>query len=117
MIHLIKSGLFIPKSLSQLPMGTLRSHNGDVYKNLAENRLRILSNHFVIILSRPVTYAKRIYVRAEESGPHPSSDRDGRIYRLVVLVLIWSFQVVVVQEQQRNVKKSVIHAQGCCFAN
>ena len=68
-------------------MGTLRSHNGDVYKNLAENRLRILSNHFVIILSRPVTYAKRIYVRAEESGPHPSSDRDGRIYRLVILVL------------------------------
>ena len=96
-------------------MGTLRSHNGDVYKNLAENRLRILSNHFVIILSRPVTYAKRIYVRAEENGPHPSSDRDGRIYRLVVLVLIWSFQVVVVQEQQRNVKKKRDPRSGLLF--
>ena len=96
-------------------MGTLRSHNGEVYKNLAENRLRILSNHFAIILSRPVTYGRRIYVRAEESGPHPSSDRDGRIYRLVVLVLIWSFQVVVVQEQQRNVKKKRDPRSGLLF--
>ena len=30
---------------------------------------------------------------------------------------IWSFHVVVVQEQQRNVQKSVMHVQSCCFAH
>ena len=30
---------------------------------------------------------------------------------------IWSFHVVVVQRQQRNVQKSVIHMQSYCFAH
>ena len=30
---------------------------------------------------------------------------------------IWSFHVVVVQGRQRNVEKSVMHVQSCCFAN
>ena len=30
---------------------------------------------------------------------------------------IWSFHVVVVQERQRSVQKSVMHVQSCCFAN
>ena len=30
---------------------------------------------------------------------------------------IWSFHVVVVQWRQRNVKKSVMHVQSCCFAH
>ena len=30
---------------------------------------------------------------------------------------IWSFHVVVVQGLQRNVQKSVMHAQSCCFAD
>ena len=30
---------------------------------------------------------------------------------------IWSFHVVVVQRLQRNVQKSVIHVQRCCFPN
>ena len=30
---------------------------------------------------------------------------------------IWSFHVVVVQGQQRNVQKSVIHVQSCCFVH
>ena len=29
---------------------------------------------------------------------------------------IWSFHVVVVQGRQRNVQKSVMHVQSCCFA-
>ena len=28
---------------------------------------------------------------------------------------IWSFHVVVVQERQRNVQKSVMHVQTCCL--
>ena len=30
---------------------------------------------------------------------------------------IWSFHVVVVQGRQRNVQKSVMQGQSCCFAN
>ena len=30
---------------------------------------------------------------------------------------IWSFHVVVVQKRHRNVQKSVLHVQSCCFAN
>ena len=30
---------------------------------------------------------------------------------------IWSFHVDVVQERQRNVQKSVMHVQSCCFVN
>ena len=30
---------------------------------------------------------------------------------------ISSFQVVVMQGRQRNVQKSVMHVQSCCFAN
>ena len=55
-------------------------------------------------------------------GPLPSSDKDGSIYRLTVPVIKkilknWSFHVVVVQRRQRNVQKSVMHVQSCCFAN
>ena len=30
---------------------------------------------------------------------------------------IWSFYVVVVQGQQRNLQKRVLHVQSCCFAH
>ena len=64
----------------------------------------------------------RIYVGAEERGVHPSSDRDGRIYRLAVPVLkkklkIWSFHIVVVQGRQINVQKSMMLVQSCRFAD
>ena len=69
-------------------------------KTSLKNRLRIISNHFAIITSHPVK--KGIHVGDEERGPHSSSDRDARIYRLAVLfvkkkIKIWSFHVEVVQ--------------------
>ena len=67
-----------PLSFSlSLSLGTLRSDNGDVYENIVEKRLRIL-NFFVIILSRPGTEKKGIYVGAEERGPRQSSDSRSR---------------------------------------
>ena len=47
---------------------------------------------------------------------------DGRIYRPAVTVLktselkIWSFHVVV-EGQERNVQKNVMHVQSCRFAH
>ena len=32
-------------------------------------------------------------------------------------VKIWSFLIVVAQGRQKNVQKSVMHMQNCCFAN
>ena len=52
-----------------------------------KNSLRILLNFFAIISIRPVTYKKGILLEAEERGPRPRSDRDGRMYRLAVPVL------------------------------
>ena len=37
----------------------------------------------------------------------------GRIYPLK----IWSVHVVVMQELRRNVQKSMLHVQSCCFAH
>ena len=90
-------------------------------KTSLKNRLRILSNHFAIIQSRPDTSTKGIYVGVQEMGPLPSSDKDGRIYRLAVPIIKkvlakWSFHVVVVQRRQRNVQKSLMHVQSCCIA-
>ena len=39
--------------------------------------------------------------------PFPYSDK----------LKIWPFHVVVVQGQQRNAQKSVLHVQSCCFAH
>ena len=50
-------------------------------KTSLKNRLRILK-FFAIILSRPGTEKKGIYVGAEERGPPQSSDRDAIIYSL-----------------------------------
>ena len=52
-----------------------------------KNRPHILLIHLAIIPSRLVTEKKGIYVGAEERGPRPSLDRDGRIYRLAIPVL------------------------------
>ena len=67
-------------------VGTLRSDNGDVHENFAKNRLQILSLFFAIIPRGPVTQKKGIWVGAEEKGQRPSSNRDGRIYRLAISV-------------------------------
>ena len=38
-------------------------------------------------------------------------------FRLSSKLNMWSFHVVVVKEQQRNVQKRVMHVQSCCFAH
>jgi len=82
------------------------SDNVDVHENLAENRLLILSNHFAIIPSRPVTKKKGIYVEAEERGPHPRSDRDGRIYRLAVPILKKPLNLVISRRSRAGTAKN-----------
>ena len=51
-----------------------------------QNRLRILPLFFEIIPRGSLTEKNGIWVGAEEKGPRPSAERDGRIYRLAVPV-------------------------------
>ena len=49
----------------------------------------------MIIPSRPVTKKKGIYVGVEARGLCPSSDKDGRIYRLTVSVSKKTYNLVI----------------------
>ena len=92
-------------------------------KTSLKNRLRILSLFFSP-LSQVPSYLKkkreftlemkrgdRLRIQTEMIEfiglPVPYSDK----------LKIWSFHVVVVQGQQRNAQKSVLHVQSCCFAH
>ena len=67
---------------------TLRSNNGDVHGNVSEKQTA--SFHFFSSrLSQVAQLLKKkgIQVGTEERTPRPSSDRNGKIYRLAVPVL------------------------------
>ena len=79
-------------------------------KSSLKDRLRILFNHFAIILSRSVTKKKETFFWNWWEGAGPSSD-SGLEYIALPFpsskkLTIWSFQVVVVQGRQRNSKKA-----------
>ena len=88
-------------------------------KTSLKNRLRILLDVFTIIPIRPVTQKKGILVGTEEKG---RARVQTEMVEFIALsfpysskLKVWSFHVVVVQGQQRNVQKSVMHVQSCCF--
>lgn len=103
-------------------IGALQSDNGDTNENVAADRLRVLWNFFDLILSHPVTWKYGSYVQTEERGLHLSLER-ATVKFIALLFLfssklkIWSFHVVAVRGWQRNVQKSVMHVQSCCFAH
>ena len=102
--------------LAVLPVhtiGTLRSENGDVLENLAENRLCILSNHFAIIPCRQLL-KRREFVLELKRGVR--SRVQAEMVEFIALPFsssknpkIWSFYVVVVQGRQRNLQKGVMY--------
>ena len=88
-------------------------------KTSLKNRLRILLNfsrlsQFALLLKRKEFWlvlkrGERARIRTEMvefiALPFPFSSK----------LKIWSFHVVGVQEQQRNVQKSVMYVQSCFF--
>ena len=64
---------------------------------------------------------RREFVLELKRGFRTRVQTQGRIYQLPfpssIKLKIWSSHAVVVQGQQRNVQKSVMHVQSCCFAN
>ena len=59
----------------------------------------------MIIPRRPVTKKKGIYFGAEERSLRPSSDRDGRIYRLAVSVLKKTYNLVISRHSRAGTAK------------
>ena len=64
---------------------------------------------------------RRTVLKLNSLEPYPSSERERKFRRRLctssVHREIRHFHVVVVQWRQRNVQKSVMHVQNCCFAN
>ena len=104
-------------------IGTLRSDKGDVHKktSLGKNRLSILSDHFAIIQVAQLL-KRREFILETKRG-----DRARVQTKMVESIALpfpyssklknWSFHAVVVHERQRNLQKSVMHVQICCFAH
>ena len=77
-----------------------------VYFSFSQVAQLLKRREFLLVLKR----GSRSWVQTEMvkfiSLPFPSSKK----------LKIWSFHVVVVQERQGNLQKSVVHLQSCCFA-
>ena len=101
---------------------TLRSDNGDVHENVVEKMdftsFQTFSrlSQFALLLKRRKFWLElkrggRARVQTEMVEFIPLS------FPYSSKLKVWSFHVVVVQAQQRNVQKSVMHVQSCCFAH
>ena len=85
-----------------------------------KNRLRILSLFFALF------QGAQLLKRREFSLELKRRDRARILTEMVEFIAlpfpfpsrlkIWSFHVVVVQERARNLQKTVMHVQSCCFA-
>ena len=74
-----------------------------------------------LILSRLIRQMLAIFLELNSKGLHQSSGKEKESCCLVFPSStkreIRHFHVVVVQRRLRNVQKSVMHVQSCCFAN
>ena len=93
--------------------------------NDSDNVIFKMNSHFFQSLSGLFQFAesgkcKRISLELISWGPHSSLGREKEIRRRLftssIKHAIRHFHVVVVQGRKRNVQKSVMHVQSCCFA-
>ena len=79
------------------------------------------SNFITLIPSRLIVWMLAIFFEADSKGLHQSSAKEKESCCLVFPSStnreIGHFHVLVVQWRQRNVQKSLMHVQTCCFAN
>ena len=85
-----------------------------------------MNSRFFQTLSRLFQFTEnvkceRISLELISGGPDSRLEREKKIRRRLFTFSInresRHFRVVVVQWRQRNVQKSVMHVQSCCFAN
>ena len=73
-----------------------------------------------LILSRLISQSCQIVLKLNSKGLYQRSGEEKEsclLFPSLTKREIRHFHVVVVQRRQRNVQKSVMHVQSCCFAN
>ena len=102
-------------------VGNIRSHNGDVNEKVAEKK----TLHPVKVFRRhPKTPC---YLKEGNLGWTGKKGDCAKVqtdmvefialpFPFSIKLKTWSFYIVVVQAQQRNLQKRVLHVQSCCFA-
>ena len=112
--HLPKPMAFLSFSLTGL-----RRRNDDVdgYENVTW--ICAASNFIALIPSRSIRQMLAILLELNSKGLQQSSGREKEscclLFPSSTKREIRQFHVVVVQWRQRNVQKSVLHVQSCCF--
>ena len=83
--------------------------------------IRAASNFIALIPSRLISQMLAIFLELNSERLHQSSGKEKESCCFVFLSStkrgISHFHIVVVQRRQRNVQKSVMNVQSCCFAN
>ena len=100
---------------------TLQSDNGDIHENVVKLKIDSASRAF-LDYPKSSSYLKEGNLLLElKRGGHPRVQKE--MVEFIALPLpsskklkVWPFEVVVVQGRQRNVQKSVMQEQSCCFA-
>ena len=105
---------------SSFLLGSLCNNDGEVQlpkRHFSKKWIRATSNFIVLIPTRSIrqmlaNFAVEDCIKAQEKKKKSMSSFTSAKKRE-----IRRFHVVVVQRQQRNVQKSVMHLQSCWFAN
>ena len=90
-----------------------------IFGSVTTEMTSLFTNFFLIIPAGSKCQIRWICGQLNSRGPHPSFERESKIHRFIHNVLPKTLHEgirVVVQCRQRNVPKSVMHVQSCCFA-
>ena len=110
----------LPRILWHFP----RRRNVQWLRRQRKRRLKIEFAFFQSLsrLFLPAYFVKcrRTLLKLNFKGPYPISEREIEfrrcLFKISIKREIRHFHIVVVQKRQRNVQKSVMHVQSCCFA-
>ena len=109
-----------PPSCKQALRGSLRSDNATATRTSLKKWICVLLVFTAII---PTTYfvkcTRRTLLKLNFKWPYSSSEREIKFRRCLLTSPfkreIRHFHVEVVQKQERNVHKNVMHVQSCCL--
>ena len=111
---------------SRSPPGGAYVWRGDLTKRFLRYELGGLIHegayfrNFTVFLHTYFVKCRRTLLNLNSKEPYPSSEREIKFCRCLLTFSIkreiWHFHVVVLQNRQRNVQKSVLHVLSYCFA-
>ena len=107
-------------SARPLPLGSLRNDDGDGYENVTEKVnlrcLKLYRAYSISFNSSNVGKFFRSWILKDCIQFQEISRKLSSFVPVLDKREIRQFHVVVLQRRQRNVQKSVMHVQSCCFA-